>query len=125
MAAPTLQEVLASEAQPAGVINSMNELSPGLPANKGILSTLLEHLKEAGEFEINRGHALPLIEFLIGMHQKRLEILVRLEGPQERWHGEAMRASSRTRSACAQATPSATQGWWTIRRSLLSCTCLK
>ena len=35
MAAPTLQEVLASEPQLAGAIDSMNELVPGVSANKG------------------------------------------------------------------------------------------
>ena len=35
MAAPTLQEVLASEPQLAGAIDSMNELVPGVSANNG------------------------------------------------------------------------------------------
>ena len=35
MAAPTLQEVLASEPQLAGAIDSMNELVPEVSANKG------------------------------------------------------------------------------------------
>ena len=88
MAAPTLQEVLAREPQLAGAIDAMNELLPGVPANKGNLATLLGHLKKEGRIDIDTGRDKPhiIIIILVCKHRKQLEILAHLGGPQERWY---------------------------------------
>jgi hypothetical protein len=46
MAAPSLQDVLASVPSVSDMIDSMTELSPGIPANSTNLKELLEYLTE-------------------------------------------------------------------------------
>jgi hypothetical protein len=96
MAAPTLQEVLACEPQLAGAIDAMNELAPGVPANKGNLATLLGHLEKEGRIDIDTGREKPRIIILVHKHRKQHEILANLCGPHERWYpGRATGAQGR------------------------------
>jgi hypothetical protein len=87
MATPTLQEVLARVPAVEGMIDEMNELIPGVPADPRNMKTLLQHLeRNGGLFTFNRGDNQPRINMNINKDNKKSKfIVVQLWGPVEMW----------------------------------------
>ena len=100
MTTSTLQEIL--QHVPMEMVDQMNELCPGVPANKKNLSTLLQYIKNNGMLLLDQGEDGLRVEFEIYKNRKKHFTLVRVEGPKQQWRcGPNLEHTLRTRPALA------------------------